>query len=90
MGRLWFFNIEPFGAYWLDINTLETGFVAYNIGNQNWLYYTGKFSEGYLTYTEFNEAENNWDSILFDVATGEVIEKVAAPKTEFSTLIDLK
>lgn len=97
--KIWMINYDDknnFGAYFLDKNTLEYGFVRYNVTIPEWMenktsWYLNHNNkcDGILRYTGINPSNNNTEELLIDITTGKVVENVTAAKYSFDILVSL-
>ncbi len=79
---------ENVGAWWIDIKTLETGFVKFNEEIPSYCKYEG-YADGSIIYSGINPADSHAVKIAFDMMTGNAVTNDNAPVYMFSTLVSL-
>ena len=81
---------ENCGAWWIDIKTLETGFVKFNEEIPSYMDKSKyEFAEGKVIYSGVNPADSHEVKIAFDLMTGNAVTNDNAPVYKFSTLVSL-
>ena len=76
------------GAWWIDIKTLETGFVKFSEEIPSYCKYEG-YADGSVMYSGINPADSHEVKIAFDLMTGNAVTNDNAPVYKFSTLVSL-
>ncbi|MDE6643977.1 MAG: hypothetical protein K2K27_07740 [Muribaculaceae bacterium] len=81
---------ENLGAWWIDIKTLEIGFVKFNEEIPSYMDKSiYDFADGKLIYSGVNPADSHQVKIAFDLMTGNAVTNDNAPVYKFSTLVTL-
>ncbi len=79
---------ENVGAWWIDIKTLETGFVKFNEEIPSYCK-ESEYADGKMIYSGINPADSHKVKIAFDLMTGNAVTNDNAPVYKFSTLVSL-
>ncbi|MDE5969327.1 MAG: hypothetical protein K2G74_00640 [Muribaculaceae bacterium] len=81
---------ENVGAWWIDIKTLQTGFVKFNEEIPSYMDKSKyEYADGKLIYSGINPADSHEVKIAFDLMTGNAVTNDNAPVYKFSTLVSL-
>ncbi|MDE7369035.1 MAG: hypothetical protein K2N08_04575, partial [Muribaculaceae bacterium] len=79
---------ENVGAWWIDIKTLQTGFVKFNEEIPSYCK-ESEYADGKMIYSGINPADSHKVKIAFDLMTGNAVTDDNAPVYKFSTLVSL-
>ncbi|MDE6352854.1 MAG: hypothetical protein K2K88_06945 [Muribaculaceae bacterium] len=80
---------ENLGAWWINIKTLETGFVKFNDEIPSYMKSEYDYADGSIIYSGINPADSHEVKIAFDLMTGNAVTNDNAPVYKFSTLVSL-
>lgn len=92
-GRVWAVDSssEHFGVWWFDLQSLEDGFVKFNVTLPDFIPrdYNIRFDNGKIIFSGANPVNGNTEKVIINIMTGEAVTDVTEPELLFETLISL-